>query len=395
MRIALFTDSYRPTRDGVAVVVDGLARALTRRGHEVAIVCPQSTQGPAREVPDEGVRVLRVRSHPLPLYSEYRSPFVVSLARTLRRGGLGGWAEVVHLHTPGMIGTAGFFVARRSGRPTVGTYHTALGAMRESVAPKWGTGAFFRVAEWWSLGLYWRCDRTTAPTGLARDEIARRARKPFRPPIEVVPNGIDASRFSPGASGPDWRARTGLGAVPLVTYLGRLTIDKGIHRFLDAVAEVAKRREIAVLVGGRGPEESAVRARLANEESLARCARFVGGVEEGEKPALLAQSDLFVLPSTSDTSSVALLEAMACGIAVIGPAEGGPAEIVRDGWNGRRVPMREEGALRTAIEELLDDPTARRRLGEHGREFVQANASIDRMAARFEEVYRSLARAPR
>ncbi len=211
--------------------------------------------------------------------------------------------------------------------------------------------------------------------------------------MEVVPNGIDLDRFAPDVTVPDWRARCGFSSVPLVTYLGRLTVDKGVHRFLDAVADARARTDVVAVVGGAGPEEAAVRARIRDDPRLRGIARYVGPVAEEEKPALLGQSDVFVLPSTSDTSSIALLEAMACATAVIGPAEGGAAELLEDGRNGRRVPVLEPGALAAALVQLADDPVLRRSLGAHGREYVRERASVETMARRFIFLYEHLIEA--
>jgi glycosyltransferase involved in cell wall biosynthesis len=390
MQIAFFTDSYLPTKDGTAVVVDGLARALNRLGHRVGIYAPRPDAG-ATEVSDEGgIEVVRVRSHAVPLYPEYRWPYALSLLRAVRGLSAARAPDVVHVHTPGLVGTSGFFLARRTGVPLVGTFHTDLGAMEESVRAKAGVPTFFRLASWYSLGVYWRCNRAVAPTSLARARMVETATKPFTTPIEVVPNGIDLERYHPGIAQPDWRARCGLEGGALITYLGRLTADKGVHRFLDAISSLQATHDVRAIIAGRGPEEAVLRARLAGDPELGRCVRYVGPVVEEEKPALLAQSDLFVLPSTSDTSSVALLEAMACGTAVVGPTEGGPAEIVRDRETGRKASMRIDEALGATIRELLDDPAERRALADRGQRFVRENASIETMAARYAAIYAEL-----
>jgi len=386
VQVAFFTDSYPPMRDGVAEITGGLARSLVRLGVGVRVFAPQTANGaPSEESEEDGVQVRRVRSVSVPLYAQYRWPiFPLSLVRGAR--GLAE-ADVVHVHTPGGIGSAGFLASRRFGRPLVGTFHTNIRAMEASVPPKFLVPQFFRVAWWWNLGLYWRCDVATAPSVAARTALMRGVRKPFRRDVEVVPNGVDVSRFGPGMNVPDWRARCGLPSGPLVTYFGRLTVDKGVHRFLDAVAEASASTELVAIVGGAGPEERAVRARLTDDDRLGRRVRFIGPVAEEEKPALLSQSDLFVLPSTSDTSSVALLEAMACGTTVVAPATGGAAELVQDGRTGRRVSVLEPGALARALVELIEDPAERRALGARAREEVTRNASLEAMARRFISLY--------
>jgi glycosyltransferase involved in cell wall biosynthesis len=386
MEVLFFTDSYSPMRDGVAAVSSGLARTMARLGHSVRVVAPNTLHGaPSNEEVVDGVLVQRVRSVPVPLYGQYRWPvFPFGL---LRKYWGGRDAEVVHLHTPGPLGSMGFLTARRFDCPLVGTFHTNLREMQESVPQKLFVPFFFRLAWWWNLGTYWRCDRTTTPSVAARDALLQGARKPFRRPVEVIPNGVDAERFRPGVQVPDWRTRCGLPEGPLVTYLGRLTVDKGVHRFLDAVSAALERADLVAVVGGTGPEEASVRLRIAGEPRLATRVRYVGPVAEEEKAALLAQTDLFVLPSTSDTSSVALLEAMACGAMVVAPESGGAAEIVEDGRTGVRVPMLEGGALASTLIDLMDRPGERRAVGRRAVEFVRQSASLETMARRFISLY--------
>lgn len=386
MEVVYYTDSYPPMRDGVAAITSGLARTMVRLGHRVRVFAPNPVTGaPSQEEEVEGVLVRRLRSVPVPLYGQYRWPvFPFSILREARGG---ADADIVHLHSPGALGSMGFLTARRFDRPLVGTFHTNLREMRESVPQKFLVPFFFRVAWWYNLGTYWRCDLTTAPTVAARDALVESVRKPFRHAVEVVPNGVDIERFQPGVRVPDWRTRCGLPDAPLVTYLGRLTVDKGIHRFLDAFAEAVGRTDLVGIVGGLGPEEAAVRARIAEDGRLRGRVRYVGPVAEEEKAALLAQTDLFVLPSTSDTSSVALLEAMASGAMVVAPAAGGPAEIVDDGLTGRRVPMTVPGALGAALVDLADRPAERRAIAQNAEAFVRRTASLDTMARRFISLY--------
>jgi glycosyltransferase involved in cell wall biosynthesis len=390
MEIAFFTDSYEPMRDGVAAVTAGLARALVRLGHSVQLFAPDVLVGARpREDIEDGVRVRRIRSVPVPLYTQYRWPvFPFGLLREVRGS---GDADVIHIHTPGVIGSMGFLAARRFGRPLVGTFHTNLREMEASVPRKLLVPLFFRIAWWYNLGTYRRCNVTTTPSRSARDALKSSAKKPFRGPIEVVPNGIDVQRFHPGARLPDWRLRCGLPAHPLVTYLGRLTVDKGVFRFLDAVAEATHRTDLVAIVGGTGPEASAVTDRLARDPFLRKFVRYVGPVAEEEKAALLAQSDVFVLPSTSDTASVALLEAMACGAAVIAPDQGGASEVVEDGVTGRRVDVGNPQALAGAVAGLVESDEERRQLSTIGARWARENASLDTMAGRFISLYRMVA----
>jgi 1,2-diacylglycerol 3-alpha-glucosyltransferase len=386
MEVAFYTDSYPPMRDGVAAMSSGLARSLRRLGHSVRVFAPNPVSGGrTHEVDADGIHVTRVRSLPLPLYPQYRWPLnpfaLVREERAVRD------ADVVHLHTPGGIGSAGFLASRRFDLPLVGTFHTNLREMQRSVPQKLLVPTFFRIAWWYNLGTYWRCDVATTPSAAARDALETAVRKPFRRPVTVVPNGVDTDRYRPGIVVPDWRSRCGLPEGPLVTFLGRLTLDKGVHRFLDAVADVLAHTDVVAIVGGIGPESAGVAERIRSDPRLAGRVRYVGPVAEEEKAALLAQTDLFVLPSTSDTSSVALLEAMASGATVLAPAAGGAAEVVRDGETGRRVPVLAPGALAGAIADLVDRPDERRRLARTAADEVRRTGSLETMARRFISLY--------
>jgi 1,2-diacylglycerol 3-alpha-glucosyltransferase len=388
MEVAFFTDSYLPTRDGVATVTSALARELTELGNPVTVFAPSPGGGaPTEETTADGVTVVRSRSLPVPLYGQYRwglFPFSQLRGRNMRR------FDLLHLHTPGIMGSTAFLAARSLRKPLVGTFHTNVWEMRGSFPRTLPLRAFFRIASWYALGAYYRCDAATVPSLPAKQWMVEHSRKPFRRPVEVVPNGIEVERFHPGIPVPDWRERCGLPTAPLVTYLGRLTVDKGVHRFLDALAELSGGEDFAGLVAGAGPEEERVRDRLRTDPRLTGRVRYIGPIAEEEKASLLAQSELFVLPSTSDTSSIALLEAMACGAACVAFDVGGPAELIRDGVTGRLVAPPGDGVLARAISDLLGSVSERDRLRRAAIEYVRREASIERTATRFMALYELL-----
>lgn len=392
MEIAFFSDSYLPVRDGVAIEVHALARALRRLGHDVTVFAPRPSPGPGRHEELDGIEIVRLRSVPVPIYAQYRSailPILQGSAREFRSR-----ADVVHVHSPGVLGTCGLIAARRFHRPLVGTFHTDVYGARESFGAQVGLRFLFGLVRWYSLGLYYRCDVATAPTAPAREALLAQATKPFRRPIEVVPNGIELDRFRPHVEVPDWRTRCGFSPGPLLTFLGRLTVDKGLHRFLDALHALPAGLDWRAIVGGVGPEEASLRERLSREPLLRDRVRYVGPVAEEEKPALLAQSDLFVLPSTADTASIAVLEAMASGAVCVVSNIGGPSALVQDGRTGRVVSVERTQPLSQAIGELLTDPDERRRIARTALGWVQQEASIETTARRFVALYRALADDP-
>jgi GalNAc-alpha-(1->4)-GalNAc-alpha-(1->3)-diNAcBac-PP-undecaprenol alpha-1,4-N-acetyl-D-galactosaminyltransferase len=152
-----------------------------------------------------------------------------------------------------------------------------------------------------------------------------------------------------------------------IVAVGRLGPEKGIDVLLDAAARaLASRPDWTVVLVGDGPSRAALEAR-ASEADLSGRVRFIGRVANPE--AYLQAADLYVLPSRYEGFPNALLEAMGCGLPVIATdCPSGPAEMIRDGVDGRLVPPGDAPALASVIGELADDAAARQRLGSRAPE---------------------------
>ena len=251
--------------------------------------------------------------------------------------------------------------------------------------------AFFRSWARFNLDLCLHCDLATAPTMRSREQLTHATTRVLRRSPVVIENGVDVKRFRPGVTSPDWHARLGVSQDwPFVTFLGRLTRDKGALRFLDAVEDLPPEVPSFVVVGGSGPLQPEVAARFGSGAPLCGRGWNIGPVVEEEKAALLAQSRVFVLPSLSDTSSVALLEARACGAACVVTNRGGPAEIAQRSGAAIVVDPEDTGNLSAAIHELLVVPDRAAQLAERGLSWVREEASIGRTALAFDRLYREL-----
>ena len=380
MRLAYFSDSFLPTHDGVSHFLLYLGRELTGQGHEVTLFTPRS--GTGKEEGHYGFPVVRLPSLPLPYYPQYRWAVLPGLALAGRAGDF----DIVHVHTPGPVGTTGLFAGRHWGVPVVGTFHTNLKDMQQSLPETWATRAFFRFAWRWNAGLYARCDQVTVP----QEEGGRLLDGVFthrRAPVEVIPHGVDTSRFRPGLTDVPWGERLGAKGRPLVLFCGRLTVDKGVHRLLDALARLPADLPFLGVIAGTGPESDRVKARTRAEPGLVGRTVCIGSLPESDKPSLFSQSSLFALPSTADLQPLALLEAMASGLAVVVGDQGGPARMVRAGVDGWTVDPTDPEALSQALRELLSDAGLRARLGSQARARVEARFSQQQTLERFLDLY--------
>jgi glycosyltransferase involved in cell wall biosynthesis len=202
----------------------------------------------------------------------------------------------------------------------------------------------------------------------------------WRRRIAVVPNPVPAAEAGPAPQ----RAK---GGRRRIVALGRLDPPKGFDLLIDAFASVAGARpEWDLVIFGEGPERGALEAMIARAGLGARV--DLPGVVATPREAFEG-SDLFVLSSRYEGFPNALCEALAAGLPAIAfDCRSGPAEILRDGVDGRLVPAEDVRGLAVAILELTGDETRRRTLAARGPEIAQ-RFSVDRIAGLWEAILRA------
>jgi glycosyltransferase involved in cell wall biosynthesis len=210
-------------------------------------------------------------------------------------------------------------------------------------------------------------------------------------PARKVATIYNAARFGPLPSAADRapaRARLGLPEDALVLgTLGRLAEQKGQATLLEAVARLAPGRpRLTLFLAGRGPLRDDLEAR-AERLGIAERVRFLG--VRRDRDALFAAMDAFVLPSRWEGLSLALVEALGAGRAVVATRVGGNPEVVRDGETGLLVPPDDPAALADALAGLLDDPARRERLGAAGAEDARRRFAIEEHVRQLAALYRA------
>ena len=194
--------------------------------------------------------------------------------------------------------------------------------------------------------------------------------------IALISNGIDADRYLPRSP-----------RVPLrrVVMVANLRAEKGHNVLIDAAAAVLRTYPDARFACvGDGPERDRLIA-LARDRGVAHAVTFPGHADD--VPAVLAASDLFVLPSRSEAFPNAVLEAMAAGLPVVASNVGGIPEIVEDGRTGLLTPTGDPSELADRLLRLMSSPTLADTLGGAARAEIRARFSFDRMVAGFEQLY--------
>jgi glycosyltransferase involved in cell wall biosynthesis len=202
--------------------------------------------------------------------------------------------------------------------------------------------------------------------------------------IEVVHNAVDLDRFR-AAEAPRLRTElTGGEDRPVVLTAARLDEQKGHPVLFRAAAELP---EALFVLAGEGPRRAALQE-LAAELGIADRVLFLG--HRTDIPELLAASDVFALPSLYEGSSLAVLEAMAAGRAVVSSAIGGTDELLTDGEDGLLVAPGDSPALAAALRRLLGDGELRAELGRAARARAERDFSRGAMEGRVTAIYRRL-----
>ena len=193
--------------------------------------------------------------------------------------------------------------------------------------------------------------------------------------VRVLHPGVDTERFRPAPR--DWatRERLGWGDRPVVLTVGRLQKAKGHDRMIPAVGTLRESiPEILYAIAGDGQERQALEALVA-ELGLGDHVQFLGAPDEDDLVRCYQQCDLFVLPNRRvggdvEGFGIVLLEAQACGKAVVAGAAGGTAETMRAPETGLVVPCESPVEIAGVVLELLNDPGRRAAMGMAAREWV-------------------------
>ena len=221
---------------------------------------------------------------------------------------------------------------------------------------------------------------------LARNVLQRLGCDTLARSVQVVPLGTTPSHFRPGVDPRAVRARYGLDGDRWLLTVARLEWHKGIDTVIKALPAVRAAhpgtRYAVAGVGDRGPHLE----QLARDLGLGDAVRFLGAVPDADLPGLYNAADLYVGASRrhdllAEGFGISLVEASACGLAVVGGRSGGVPDAVREGETGILVDPDDPAAVAAGINRLLADAPLRQQLGAAGRRAVETFYNWDRVAA--------------
>lgn len=353
MKICLITDKYPPDVGGLAVSVQRHARFLADAGHAVHVIVPdeQSALGSWRTEQVGLITIHRfgANDRPRQVLTEWFDR-AVELDLTLD-------FDLFHGYFLAYAGYIAAYLGRYRAKPAI------VSARGNDIDV---TPFDDRRAGFMFKALAWANAVTAVTTEMARKTAALSGRAD----IQVIHNGVDADLFQPQPASAELQAQLGLDDRPILGFIGEARAKKGLARLLRLYAQLAESRPVQLLlVGGvRAADQQLVDFFHRHHPQFS--VRLVPAQPHHEMPPYYALCTVIVLPSLRDGLPNTLLEAMACGRAVVASAVGGMPDVISTGHDGLLLSPRDEPGWMVALDQLLVDPALRTRLGAAARQTI-------------------------
>jgi glycosyltransferase involved in cell wall biosynthesis len=377
--ICMVIAHFPPKVGGTEKQAKILAQRLLTKGYKVLVATMQLPGERAYEELD-GMEIHRLLSY---VYSRRFSllfffSLMVFLVRKRKKYG------IIHAHLASSPALVSMFIGLILGKKRV----LKLGASREygdiATAEKTWRGRF----KLWLLKK--SVQRFVVTNQEMKHELLIRG---FHPGvIELIPNGVDTNEFIPlkGYEVERTKKMMGFEGKRFVTFIGRLEPQKDVATLIRAWTELKEKFPHIVLIAGEGSARDSL-GDLVKRLNMEERVTFVGKVPLEESHFYHQLADVFVLPSLAEGISNSLLEAMSCGLAVVATRIGGNEEVIEDNVDGLLFPPGDVLELSRKLEMLLQDREKRKLLGEKARKKIVGEYALPLIAARYSELYVSLA----
>ena len=368
MRIGI---SCYPTFGGSGIVATELAMALAGGGDEVHVISYAIPSRLSLVRPNLFFHQVVVPDYPLFEFPPYSLALASKIAEVTRFHEL----DVVHVHYA-VPNAASAILARQILAPRPLPVVTTLHGTDVTLV---GNDPSYLETTRWAVR---ESDAVTAVSAWLRDATEAQLCLEDHP-IEVIPNFVDPARFE--------RVRDSEGArrwakpgEKILIHVSNFRPVKRLGDVLDIFLRVRRELPARLLLVGDGPERARIEQRC-REEGFCDVVTFLGQLPAVEQ--VLAGADLFLLPSENESFGLAGLEALSCGVPVVGSRIGGIPEVVADGETGLLFPLGDVEAMAAGAVELLSDPERHRRFAEQARARAVEVFAEDKIVARYRDLY--------
>jgi len=343
LRVAVVTESFLPSLNGVTNSVVRVLESLKADGHDALVLAPTSNSAEFL-----GFKVIRISRF-------YVKQFAVALPHLRLEAILREFnPDVVHVAAPFAFGRQAIRVAHRMGVPAIAIYQTDIAGY----AQRYGLPGLRPIIDRMIGAIHRRATVNLAPTAEGADYLRKIGAKG----VAVWGRGVDLEAYNPQkrelVASTGYRKRLGAHDHIIVGFVGRLAAEKQVER----LAELFGIPNVSFLIVGDGPERENLK-KLFRYQKVEFTGRLVGP----ELANAYASMDIFVHCGTEETFGQTIQEAQASGLPVVAPARGGPRFIIRSGHNGFLVNPDEPNAYRQVVIELINNPELRKTIGSNAR----------------------------
>jgi len=388
MKILIASDLHYPTINGVATFGRTLAMGLAARGHEVMVIAPSQTSKKFKEI-DVNHIVVRTASVPFVPYQNFRiSP---TPGREVKKAILEFDPDVIHIQMLMWIGQATMKYGNKFGIPIVSTNHAMPENLMDNIlllAPI--ARPINYMLRQYGMRFHSKADFITMPTESAIKMF--KATEKMTTPMEAVSNGIDLVRFQPGKPGKKIYEQFNLPQnKPIITYVGRIDVEKHLPILIKAFAEVRKNHDAHLMIVGSGQDTLNLKE-IAHMLGVYDHITFTGRVSEEDKVLLHQIGTVFAMPSPTELQSIATLEAMASGQPVVAVDAGALKELCQDKRNGYLCEKDNIEQFAHGLSTIIGDKKERARMSKESLSIAHThdlNTTLDR----FEAIYKDLTKA--
>ena len=348
LKIAFYTDTFLPAVDGVVTSILTFKEELESRGHTVYLFASGNSVTKNLSHKYKNVHVVRgIRFRKYPQYNLALFPYLTSMRNSRNM-------DIIHAHTPFMMGSAAFLAAKVNKTPIVGSFHTLFtnsSVIREytssnRLAQKLAKKYAWSYARWF----YNNMDGVIAPS----NSIASLLKGKGIANVHTIPNSIDLERFNSSVTSKGLRKELAGDHGRVVLYVGRISREKKLEVAIKAAQRLKRRGGPAFVFIGTGPALDYYK-NMVSRLGLDDTVKFLGFVENKMLPKYYAAGDLLCMPSTFETQGIVALEAMAMGKPVVGADYLALKELISNGRNGEKFKPGDWNGCARKIEKVINN----------------------------------------
>jgi phosphatidylinositol alpha 1,6-mannosyltransferase len=388
VNILLVTDSYSPEINGTAIFVRDFALKLAQDGHEVTVWTTGNKLYRTFTVVNQtkGIKIIREPSVPLFFNTNNKvsiRPYLYAKKLIQKQN-----PDVIHIHTPGLMGLTALVWAKVFKMPVVATNHI----MAESVSYNLKVISFlrpvFNVLLWRGLAFFYNfASLTVSPSEAAYRFIKQSG---FKKPAVIISNGINTVNFKPKIPAANIYKKYSLPAdMPVLLYLGRLDFEKRVDAIIGALPEIIKYRSVRLMLAGDGNAADSLK-RQVERLGLGQNVTFTGFVG-AKKIDLYNAANVFVSVCPTEMQGIATLEAMSCGLPVVTVKNSGTAELCYENFNGYISPTLKSFDIACSVLKILNSPVRAKWMGHNSRFIAEKFHSFEKTMTDYKDVYKKIA----